>query len=181
MQRYAIGVLTLLALGTACGADAQQQPLKLQFIDPAGKANGSATLTQMSRGVLIELNLTGLAPGEHAFHIHQHGVCQPQDGFKSAGDHFSGAGHTHGFDSARGPHRGDMPNQFVGSDGTLRAQVFNAQVSLSPGVAGSLMDRDGSSLILHAKRDDYRSQPSGEAGDRIACAVIGGEVAGASR
>jgi Cu-Zn family superoxide dismutase len=70
-----------------------------------------------------------------------------------------------------GPHGGDMPNAVVGTDGMLKGQVLNTGVTLKPG-AKSLMDADGSALVIHAKPDDYKSQPSGDAGDRIVCAVI---------
>jgi Cu-Zn family superoxide dismutase len=103
--------------------------------------------------------------------IHQTGRCDPKDGFKSAGDHYAGERQKHGFKVEGGPHAGDMMNKFVGSDGKLRAHVINTRVTLADG-GNTLFDDDGSALILHAKGDDYSSQPSGNAGDRIACAVI---------
>jgi Cu-Zn family superoxide dismutase len=110
-------------------------------------------------------------PVGHAFHIHEKGQCDAATSFESAGGHFAPLKHTHGYLSADGPHAGDMPNQFVGSDGALQLQVVNPNVTLGSG-EGALFDADGSALVLHAKLDDYRSQPSGDAGDRIACAVI---------
>lgn len=131
---------------------------------------GRATLTQTSAGVLIDVRLTGIPPGPHAFHVHETGKCDAPD-FESAGDHFAPHGRKHGFLVADGPHAGDIPNQTAQPDGTLAFEVLAAGISLSPGDA-SVFDGDGSALVLHAKPDDNRSQPSGDAGDRMACAVI---------
>lgn len=141
------------------------------FMDTKGKQIGTATLMQTLNGVLIDADLSSLAPGEHGFHIHQTGRCDVADGFKSAGGHFSPSKREHGFRVEGGPHAGDMPNQFVGADGKLRMHVFNSGVSLTQG-EGALLDGDGSALVVHAKADDYRSQPAGDAGDRMACAAI---------
>lgn len=166
--RAIAGIAASLLLAAAAAA---QQTASAVFVDPAGKEIGRATLTQIPGGVLIDLDLAGLPPGEHGFHVHQVGRCDGADGFKSAGDHFAPRSKKHGFHVAGGPHAGDMPSQFAAADGRLRAHVVNSAVTLAAG-AGSLFDRDGSALVLHAKPDDYRSQPSGNAGDRIACAVI---------
>ncbi len=141
------------------------------FIDTQGRQIGTATLLQTSQGVLIEAEVQGLPPGEHAFHIHQKGACDPATKFESAGGHFALPGEKHGFLAEDGPHAGDMPNQFVGQDGMLRIHVLDPNVTLEIG-EGSLFGADGSSIVIHAKADDYRSQPAGNAGDRIACAVI---------
>jgi superoxide dismutase, Cu-Zn family len=141
------------------------------FIDTQGRAIGTATLVQTPNGVLISAELKGLPPGELAFHVHETGRCDPADQFRSAGGHFNPSGHDHGFLAADGAHAGDMPNQFAHEDGTLRVHVFNPRVTLGAGEE-SLLGGDGTSLVLHAKPDDYRSQPAGNAGDRIACAVI---------
>lgn len=146
------------------------QSAKAQFIDAQGKDVGAAELEQTPGGVLIKLDLKGLPPGEHAFHVHEKGACEQADGFKSAGGHFAGGGGKHGHVKG-GPHAGDMPNQFVAQDGSLRAHVMNPKISLGSG-KGNVFDKDGSALVLHAKPDDYKSQPAGDAGDRIACAVI---------
>jgi Cu-Zn family superoxide dismutase len=128
-------------------------------------------LTQTPSGVLVEVDLAGLAPGWKAFHIHETGRCDPGSGFKSAGEHFAPRQEHHGLRADKGPHAGDLPNQYVHRDGILRAHMLNTLVTLSPSEA-SLLDADGSALVLHAKADDYRSQPAGEAGDRIACAMV---------
>jgi Cu-Zn family superoxide dismutase len=159
--------LALVTTGSVLAAESA----KATFKDTKGKEIGSATLTQTPNGVLIDVDVSNLPEGEHAFHIHQVGRCDPGDGFKSAGDHFAGRAHKHGFKTEGGPHAGDMMNQFVASDGKLRAHVVNTRVTLGAS-DGALFDADGSALVVHAKGDDYSSQPAGNAGDRIACAEI---------
>lgn len=164
MRHAVLGAFALVAF--SLGASAQEgKSASAQFID----AEGNAKLTQTPGGVLIAAELTGLPPGEHGFHIHEKGRCDPKDGFKTAGGHFAPAKEPHGYLGKKGHHAGDMPNQFVSEDGKLRAHVHNTAVRLTQ---KSLLDKDGAAIMVHAKADDYRSQPSGEAGDRIACAVI---------
>ncbi len=160
----------VVIIGTI-GVALSQEATRATFQDTSGKQIGSATLTQTPNGVLIDIDISGLPPGERGFHFHQTGHCDPADGFKSAGDHFAPQKRQHGHHVKGGPHAGDMPNQFVSSDGRLRTHVINSRVTLASG-ASTLFDKDGSALVVHAKPDDYRSQPSGDAGDRIACAVI---------
>lgn len=161
-------------------ASSQQQPAAAaaalprataNLVDPQGRSIGTATLTQMPAGVLIQLEVKGLPPGERAFHIHAVGRCDGADGFQSAGGHYNPENRQHGFRVQGGPHAGDLPNQFVGQDGVLRTEVINPNVTLGPGRA-TLFDADGSSLVIHAKADDHHSQPAGDAGGRIACGVI---------
>jgi Cu-Zn family superoxide dismutase len=186
MQRTMSVVVCALALASAASqsqnqpqpqahdhshAKAQAQTTSATFVNQQGENIGKATLTQTPNGVLIQLDVKGLEPGEHAFHIHQVGQCDPKDGFKSAGGHYAPRQEQHGFHTSGGPHAGDMPNQFVSSDGTLRAHVINPHVTLGSGPT-SLFDSDGSSLVIHAGADDYHSQPAGNAGDRAACAVV---------
>ena len=170
-------MVSALALACATPALAQtngQAPKKLttNFINTDGDNIGTATLMQTPEGVLIQTNLHDLSPGRHAFHIHATGKCDPQTDFKSAGDHYAPNGNEHGFESANGPHAGDLPNQTVDSKGQLRADVLAPEVTLQPNAKATLLDNDGSALVLHAATDDYRSQPAGNSGDRIACAVI---------
>lgn len=131
--------------------------------------HGSATLTQTPVGVLIEAELTGLPPGAHGFHVHATGQCEPP--FESAGDHFDPRGAQHGYLVDGGPHGGDMPNIHVPDSGDLTVEVMSPFISLAGGEA-MLFDDDGAALLIHSGADDYESQPSGDAGDRIACAVI---------
>lgn len=140
------------------------------FVDAQGQANGSAELAALaSGGVLIALDVTGLPPGAWvAVHVHETGACDHATGHESAGGHFNPTSSEHGFKVAAGPHAGDMPNQRVGEDGALRAEIVNARVTLDTSEAGVM----GRALMVHAGPDDYESQPSGDAGARLACGVI---------
>ncbi len=141
------------------------------LIDTDGKSVGTVKLTQMPAGVLIELTAEGLSDGEHGFHIHETGNCDPDTAFKSAGGHFA-LDKKHGFMVEGGPHPGDMPNIHVPAGGRIDSEVFNPRISLNSDDEGYLMDDDGSAVMIHSGADDYESQPSGDAGDRVACAEI---------
>lgn len=143
---------------------------KASFVDAEGNASGNAELTAVaSGGVLIKVEITGLPAGEWvAFHVHETGSCDHTTGHESAGGHFNPGSKEHGYLSPNGPHAGDMPNQYVAADGALRAEILNGMVTLDEGEAGIM----GRALMVHAKADDYESQPSGDAGDRLACGVI---------
>lgn len=164
-------VTTVAVFVPSAHSGSAAETARATFVNQQGQQVGTATLVQTPNGVLVSAEITGLPPGEHAFHIHETGRCNPASGFESAGGHYAPGGHKHGYLVEGGPHAGDMPNQFVGQDGRLHLQVFNPNVTLSPGPA-TLFDDDGSAIVVHANPDDYRSQPSGDAGGRIACAVI---------
>ncbi len=150
-------------------AQMQSQTASASFVGKDDKETGRALLTAGKHGVLMEVEVTGLPAGTWvAFHVHETGKCDPAHAHASAGAHFNPDKTEHGFLAANGPHAGDMPNQYVGADGTLRAQVFNSMVTLDDKANGIR----GRALMIHAKADDNRSQPSGDAGDRLACAVI---------
>ena len=134
-----------------------------------GKKVGTATLEETPHGVLISLDFDGVPPGTHAFHIHEVGKCEPP--FKSAGGHFNPTDKKHGVLSAAGMHAGDLPNITVPESGKLKVDVFATGVTLGGGANG-LFDADGSSLVLHAGPDDYKTDPAGEAGARVACGVV---------
>lgn len=160
---------TAALLFAASGAQAQSASATL--MDASGKEIGKAQLTQTPAGVLLSVHATGIPAGEHAFHVHQTGRCEGNEGFKSAGGHFA-LDHQHGYHVEGGPHPGDMPNVTVHDDGVFTVEVMNTMVSLESRGSGYLLDQDGAALVIHAAADDYRSQPSGDAGDRIACGVI---------
>lgn len=139
------------------------------FVNQADQSIGRALLTQTNAGVMIDMEVESLLPERWiAFHIHEGGTCNADDDHETAGDHFSPSAAEHGFLSEGGPHEGDMPNQYVPADGVLRIQVLNAAVTLNDGKTNIR----GRTLLLHAGGDDHESQPAGDAGDRIACAVI---------
>jgi len=163
------GAFALVA--TQAFAQESGQTAKASFADQSGKALGTAQITQTEKGVLIDLDLKGLPPGQHGFHIHQTGKCDGAAKLTSAGGHFSVSGQEHGYHSGKGPHAGDLPNLIVPESGELKQQIFTPGVTLGSG-DNSLFDSDGSAIVIHAKADDYRSQPAGDSGDRIACAVI---------
>lgn len=165
-----------LMTGAAIAQDAEQAApaettsASASFVDREGAENGSATLTGTPNGVLIELEVSGLPAGEWlGFHIHETGTCDPESDHESAGGHFNPTDAAHGYLAEGGPHAGDMPNQYVGDDGVLRAQVFNYMVTLGD---GGEADIAGRALMIHGGTDDYQTQPTGDAGDRHACAVI---------
>lgn len=171
-----LGMLASLAAvpmsAQAADAAAEVVRLNVALIGADGQTLGRASLEQTAAGVLITVTASGIGAGEHAFHVHEKGLCDASGGFASAGGHFAPGGTAHGYRHENGPHAGDMPNQFVGADGELRAQVLNSAVKLGDTGEGALMDADGSALVIHGGADDYASQPSGAAGARVACAVI---------
>jgi Cu-Zn family superoxide dismutase len=172
MKMIAILITLLLGwYGRGLGNDAQS--LKLKMIDTAKREIGKPTLTQTPQGLLIQLNLSQkasrLSPGTHAFHIHETGKCEPP--FKSAGGHFNPSNKQHGLLDKNGNHVGDLPNIYVTENAPLTVEYIVQELSLTGGKA-SLLDRDGSALVIHERADDYHTDPAGNAGDRVACGVI---------
>ncbi len=142
-----------------------------ELIDTEGAFVGIAILTELPEGVRVQLRAEGLPPGEHALHIHETGRCEPPD-FRSAGGHFNPFGKRHGLENPEGPHVGDLPNVRVDENGSLDGELLAGEVTLRPGARNSLLDADGSALVIHAGPDDYTSDPAGNAGPRIACGVV---------
>jgi superoxide dismutase, Cu-Zn family len=149
---------------------AQPNSVKVEIKDLQGAVVGTATLTAAKAGgVAIALDLKNLAPGDHAFHIHQAAKCEPP--FATAGPHFNPAAKKHGLENPDGSHAGDMNNVTVAADGTAKVVVVNTQVTLGDG-PNSVFANGGTSLVIHAKLDDMKTDPAGNAGERIACGVI---------
>ncbi len=144
----------------------------VDLIDSKGAKSGKAFINEIPNAVDIRLEVTGLTPGPHAFHIHETGKCDAPN-FKSAGPHFNPGFKKHGTENPEGHHAGDLPNIFASKDGkaSLRTQVPG--VTLSPG-AYSLLKKGGTALVIHAAGDDEKTDPAGNAGDRVMCGVISG-------
>jgi len=137
-----------------------------------GKPAGTVDFAGLNHGVLVTFDLHDLPPGAHGIHLHTSGNCDAKSGFTAAGPILSLApGKKHGFLAEGGPEAGDLPNQFAGADGRLHASVVTNSFTLGNGKK-SIFDRDGVSIIIDQRGDDYRTQPLGNAGNRIACGVI---------
>lgn len=149
---------------------AAQGPVKVEMKDAQGQSIGSASLSEMSGMVHIQLDLKGLKPGEHALHVHAVAKCEGP-AFTTAGGHFNPAAKKHGLQSPDGPHAGDMENFMVQADGTAKGMVMAKGISLGAG-ANSVFTNGGTALVIHAGPDDMKTDPAGAAGDRIACGTI---------
>lgn len=138
--------------------------------DATGATKGSASVRPMGDGLHVDATVEGMAPGTYAIHIHQTAQCTPPS-FESAGAHWNPTGREHGSLNPRGSHKGDLPNITVGADGhgTLSAHISDAMLK---GDTEGLLDADRAAIVVHADADDYRTDPSGDAGGRIACGEL---------
>ncbi len=183
MKRAVLGAAVALAVVYASPAPAAASKARAiaRMSARDGSPAGTISFAATSHGVLIEYDLKGLTPGAHGIHIHTSGNCDPKVAFTSAGPHFSpDPTKMHGYMAQHSPHAGDLPNEYAGADGTLRASTISNAFSLGNGKK-SIFDRDGASIIVDARGDDYISQPAGNSGDRVACGVIMRTVGPASR
>jgi Cu-Zn family superoxide dismutase len=165
-----IGAATTLA---ACAYDEPQGGPPMPLVNASGQTVGSIRAWQTAGGVTFRIDARGLPHGIHGVHVHSVGRCDPPD-FASAGPHWNPLGKKHGINNPAGPHAGDMPNVEVAANGVLGQTVTlpNANLLAPAGTPGALMDADGAALVIHAQPDDYMTDPSGNSGARIACAVI---------
>jgi Cu-Zn family superoxide dismutase len=159
----------ILALG-GCASVAVPAPSDTASIsDPAGRAVARAVVRQAAGGLAVHVEAAGLAPGIYGVHLHAVGHCDPP-GFASAGPHWNPAGRQHGRDNPAGPHMGDLPNLSVAVEGRGAVDFTIAGAALAG--ANALLDGDGAAVVVHAQADDYRTDPSGNSGARIACGVL---------
>ena len=172
-RRHLLWIPALVAIGATAAAFAQTPSgAKAVMHNAAGVELGTLTLTPTTRGTAIQINgtLKPLPPGVHAFHIHTVGKCEPPD-FTSAGGHLNPGSKQHGKDNPNGPHLGDLPNFEVVADGVGHISYAVPDITLSDG-PNSLFHPGGTAIVIHANADDYKTDPTGNAGARIACGVI---------
>lgn len=161
--------LTVATAACLATLSAQAQTAKASLKDATGRDVGQVQLVQTPHGVLLRMSLKGIPAGERAFHNHAVGKCEPP--FTSAGPHFNPAGRKLGMKAAEGAHAGDMPNLHIPASGELVIEVADPMISLVKGQPNSVFDADGSAIVIHVAADDYQTDPTGNAGDRI-CGVI---------
>ena len=155
------GALPAGASSEITDASANLQP------SPGRKIEGSVRFQKTGDAIAITGRISGLTPGKHGFHIHMFGDCSAPD-FASAGDHFNPAFHDHGGPASQNRHVGDLGNVEAGPDGIVTVSLSDSTIALSG--PNSILGR---ALVVHANADDEKSQPSGQAGPRLACGVIG--------
>jgi superoxide dismutase, Cu-Zn family len=140
---------------------------KATLQDAKGQSVGEVTFEETPHGVLIKGTLSNLPAGTHAIHIHEAGKCEAPE-FKTAGGHFNPHKKAHGMKASGGKHAGDLPNLHAGQDGKVQFEFFSNQGL----TVKSMMDTDGSAVVVHAQADDHQTDPAGDAGGRIACGVV---------
>jgi Cu-Zn family superoxide dismutase len=172
LKLVSAGIL-LAALAPAIGAEPSLMA-QAQIKDQKGDHVGTADLMETRGGLLIKLALQNVKAGQHAVHLHEVGRCDPP--FTTAGAHFNPDHHKHGMLVGEG-HAGDLPNLHIPDSGELEVELLTTKVTLDQGKPNSLLDQDGTSLVIHTTSDDYQSDPAGDSGDRIACGVITSQFA----
>ena len=140
------------------------------FTGADGAALGSVSVSEDASGATMLVSASGMPAGVHGIHLHEKGLCEGPK-FESAGAHWNPGAKQHGRDNPQGPHLGDLANFEVSSDGSASTSFTVAGVAMASGET-MLADADGTSIVVHAKADDYKTDPSGNSGDRIACAVL---------
>lgn len=137
-----------------------------------GRSLARAMVEQSGDSLRVRIEATGMSPGTYGAHVHTTGRCDAP-AFASAGPHWNPTGQMHGKDNPKGMHKGDLPNLMVGADGRGSVEYTIPNAILSGMLPTKLVDEDGASVVIHARPDDYRTDPSGNSGDRIACGVLG--------
>jgi Cu-Zn family superoxide dismutase len=151
-------------------AEPSAAPQTIALNGTDGRPVGTVTLSEDANGVTIKVDASAIAAGTHGVHLHEKGLCEGPK-FESAGAHWNPESKQHGRDNPMGAHLGDLANFDIGQAGAATTSFTVAGVTMS-GATNALADADGTSLVVHAKADDYRTDPSGNSGDRVACAVL---------
>lgn len=154
----------------AMSATAVAQSGHAEIVDAQGEKIGTARIQPSGSGVQISVQVSQLTPGVHGIHIHSVGKCEGPT-FASAGPHLNPASKQHGKDNPKGPHAGDLLNITVNADGTVSAVLDATEATLADG-PNSVFHEGGTALVIHAGVDDYKTDPAGNSGARIACGVI---------
>ena len=171
MKIFKLGLITLALAGCATtNGPAPANGAGADIRDASGRTVARATLREAGGGLAVHVEATGLAAGVYGTHVHAVGQCVAP-AFTSAGPHWNPTAHQHGRDNPQGPHLGDLPNLVVDADGKGAVDFTIADASLS-GSANPLLDADGAAVVVHAGADDYRTDPSGNSGARIACGLV---------
>lgn len=174
-KQYMLILLSTMVVLGGCNfssADADlNETVEVSLINTEGKEVGHATLTEHAKGVHILLKAEGLEPGVKAIHFHETAVCEKPE-FTTAGAHFNPTHKEHGFENPKGYHLGDLPNIEIGEDGKVELETVSPAVVLAAGKSNSLLDADGSAIIIHENADDYKTDPAGNSGKRIVCGEI---------
>ena len=168
---FMVAGLYLILVMAAGSVSAQGLSATADIRNANAQSIGTATFTQQSDGVRVNVTIKGLPAGKHGIHIHAVGKCEGPD-FATAGGHFNPESKQHGAQNAAGPHAGDLPNLVVGADGAGSLQFVDTRVTLDKGAANSLFDADASALVIHVAEDDEKTDPSGNSGARIACGLV---------
>jgi Cu-Zn family superoxide dismutase len=176
MWHRSLMVVFCLVLAAGLGAtetapEVRSSPLK----NAAGQVLGQVTVTAAANGVMLQIEARGLPPGWHGMHLHEKGDCSDPKFMASGGHLHAQTPVVHGLLNPDFNDAGDLPNLHVNADGTVTVELYSTLVTLHPvpgGARPALLDADGAALVIHARPDDYKSQPIGGAGERIACAVI---------
>lgn len=177
MMKTKISALSLMAICTLSGCSTMSEsrseipaPLaRAALTDETGRSVGNAEISQTGSILYLNAAVTGQTSGEHGIHFHAVGKCEAP-GFTTAGGHLNPSAHQHGNLNPAGPHLGDLPNLIVAANGSgsLKAQLTGVPSEL----VAAMFDADGTAIVLHAGPDDYKTDPSGNSGGRLACGVL---------